>query len=77
MDKSLLYKNRIAISIFIFASLLFLIHTFKPSIIYDDDGSFLQLGVGYTNKTIFPIWLISIALALLCYIGVMTFIYLF
>ena len=72
MYKPLLYKNRIAISIFIFASLLFLIHTIKPSIVYDNDGSFLQLGVGYSNKTIFPIWLVCVILALLSYIAVMT-----
>jgi hypothetical protein len=51
-----------------------IIHSAKPSIIYDNDGSFLSLGIGYTNKTIFPIWVVTIILAILTYVGVMFFI---
>jgi hypothetical protein len=71
IDKSTLYKNRISVSITLFIAILFLIHYFKPNFIYNNDGSFMQLGVGYSNKTIFPIWLIVIIVALLSYISVM------
>lgn len=75
IDKNVLYKNRIFICIIIFIFIFFIIHYIKPNFIYNNDGSFMQLGLGYTNKTIFPIWIISILLALLTYIGVMYFIY--
>jgi len=74
-DKSILYKNRILISITIFISILFIIHYIKPESIYNIDGTFMQLGVGYNNKTIFPIWVIVIILALFSYVSVMYFIY--
>jgi hypothetical protein len=74
IDKTILYKNRITISITLFIFILFTIHYFKPNFIYNNDGSFTQFGIGYDNKTIFPIWLIIIILSLLCYISVMYFI---
>jgi hypothetical protein len=74
-DKATMYKNRITISITIFIALLLLIHYIKPNMIYNKDGSFMEFGVGYSNKTIFPIWLVIIILALLCYMAVMFAIY--
>ena len=75
IDKTILYKNRIITSIFLFFIILLIIHYFKPNFIYNNDGSFMNLGVGYSNKTIFPIWFIVIILALISYICVMYFIY--
>ena len=63
----------------LFAILLFLIlfgsiQFMKPSFLYNKDGSIRQFGIGYKNKTIFPIWLLSIILGILSYLAVMYYI---
>lgn len=40
----------------------------KPSFLYNTDGSIREFGIGYKNKTILPIWLLSIILGILCYV---------
>jgi hypothetical protein len=42
----------------------------KPACFYNKDGSIRDFGIGYKNKTIFPIWLLSIILGILCYLAV-------
>lgn len=46
----------------------------KPAILYNLDGSIRSFGVGYRNKTILPIWLLSIFIGILSYISVMYYI---
>lgn len=46
----------------------------KPACFYNKDGSIREFGVGYKNKTILPIWLLSIVLGILCYLAVMYYI---
>ncbi len=43
----------------------------KPSFIYENDGSFRQFGLGYKKKTVIPIWLITIILAILSYVFIL------
>lgn len=58
------------IAVFIFLILFGLINAFRPSIIYNKDLSFRRFGIGYKNKTVIPIWLLSIILAILVYVAV-------
>ena len=46
----------------------------KPLCFYNKDGSIRHFGVGYKNKTILPIWLLSIVLGILCYLAVLVYI---
>jgi hypothetical protein len=65
------YISREALSIiavFIFLILFGIINAFHPSIIYNKDLSFRRFGIGYKNKTVIPIWLMSIVLAILVYV---------
>jgi hypothetical protein len=67
------YISRDALSIiavFIFLILFGIINAFRPSIIYNKDLSFRRFGIGYKNKTVIPIWLMSIVLAILVYVAV-------
>jgi hypothetical protein len=66
-----LHKRSTAISIFIV--LMLLVHFSKPMLIYNEDGGFRQFGIGYRNKSIFPIWLVSIILAILSYLAVLVY----
>ena len=61
------------IAVFIFLILFGLINAFRPSVIYNKDLSFRRFGIGYKNKTVIPIWLFSIILAILVYVAVTYF----
>ena len=56
------------IAVFILLILLGIINAFRPSIIYNKDLSFRRFGIGYKNKTVIPIWMLSIVLAILVYV---------
>ena len=58
------------IAVFVFLILFGIINAFSPSIIYNKDLSFSRFGIGYKNKTVVPIWLFSIILAILVYVVV-------
>ena len=58
------------IAVFVFLILFGIINAFRPSIIYNKDLSFRRFGIGYKNKTVIPIWLFSIILAILVYVAV-------
>lgn len=68
--KLLVRKNRLQFAIVLFLIIFTFIHIQKPSLLYENDGSFRQFGVGYRKKTVVPIWLISIIVALLSYVMV-------
>ncbi len=47
---------------------------YKPAFLYNTDGSLREFGVGYRNKTILPMWLLSIVLGILIYISLMYYV---
>ena len=70
-EKSFVRQNKTYIAIFIFVLLFTVFHLIKPSFAYGRDGEFRQFGVGYKNKTVIPVWLISIIIATLSYLAVL------
>ncbi len=60
--------NRLVYSILLFLIIFSIIHYFKPGLIYNEKGGFRQFGLGYKQKTVIPIWIVSIILAVLCYL---------
>jgi hypothetical protein len=73
VNKSFIRVNITSISILLFLVIFTLIHHFKPALLYTEDGGFRQFGVGYKQKTVVPIWLVAIFLAILCYLFVLSF----
>ena len=74
-----MYRNYIRQNVTLFSIILFiiiygLIQIMKPSCFYNKDGSLREFGIGYRNKTIFPVWLLSIALGILCYLAVLYYV---
>lgn len=67
----LLQQYKLHFAIFLFLFLFALLQYFKPPFLYDTDGSLKQFGLGYKKKTIFPIWLFSIYLGIICYLFVL------
>ena len=74
MYRNIIRNNSLFISILIFVILFTGIHMVKPSCFYNTDGSIRSFGVGYKNKTILPIWLAAILLAILSYIFILYYI---
>jgi len=68
--KQLVRYNKISIAILMFLFIFSIIHYLKPGLLYTKEGGFREFGVGYRNKTVIPIWVVSIILAILCYFSI-------
>jgi hypothetical protein len=69
-SKRFVISHKVSFAILLFLLFFGVIHMWKPDIIYAKDGAFRSFGIGYQNKTILPIWLISILLAIFSYMAV-------
>jgi|TARA_R110002072_G_scaffold176270_1_gene332187 hypothetical protein len=66
--------NIVLSSVVIFMFLFTIIILTKPSIIFNKDGTFRIFGIGYSKKTVMPIWLVTIVLAIISYFLILYFI---
>ena len=73
MYRHFIEKNPTLVSLILFLVLYYTILVGKPDFLYNSDGSLRQFGVGYRKKTIFPIWLMSLILGILCYLFVIVY----
>ena len=74
MYKQFIRKNVILVSIILFIIIFGGIQMLKPSFLYNSDGSLREFGIGYKNKTILPVWLLSLVLGILSYVVVLFYI---
>lgn len=74
MYRNFIRDNVTLVSIILFITIFSMIQLSKPAFLYNTDGSIREFGVGYKNKTILPIWLLSIVLGIICYLIVMYYI---
>jgi hypothetical protein len=74
MYKQFIRKNITLVAIILFIFIFGSIQIIKPAFLYNKDGSVREFGIGYKNKTILPIWLLSLVLGILCYLAVMYYI---
>jgi len=74
MYRTYIRENKTLVSVVLFIILFGSIQYFKPACFYNRDGSIREFGVGYRNKTILPIWLLSLLLGILCYLAVLYYI---
>jgi hypothetical protein len=70
MNPLFIQNNPVLMSCILFIVIFTLIQLGKPTCLYNTDGSIRQFGIGYNKKTIFPIWILSIILGILCYLFV-------
>jgi len=70
MNPTFIRNNPLLCSIVLFLAIFTIFQIDKPGFLYNSDGSIRQFGIGYKNKTILPIWLLSIVLGVLCYLFV-------
>ena len=71
MNRNFVKKNKIYLPIFLFIFLYFLILQFKPSLIFEKDGSLRHFGMGYSKRSVIPAWLFAIILAIFSYFSVL------
>ena len=74
MNRMYLRKNITYISVIIFLIFFSMIYYFKPQFAFSDDGTIKNFGVGYKSKTVVPLWLVVIFLAIFIYLGLMYYI---
>jgi hypothetical protein len=81
MLRQFVVTNINLVSIIVFLLLFAIIITTKPNIMFDKNGKPREFGIGYKNKTILPLWLAVIILAIfsyliiLCYINLKRFVF--
>ena len=71
INKNYIRQHITLIAIILFVFMFGLIMMIKPAFLYNKDGSVREFGIGYRNKTILPIWLLSLILGIISYLIVM------
>lgn len=74
MYRTYIRENITLISVILFVIIFGTIQMMKPACFYNKDGSIREFGIGYRNKTILPIWLLSLVLGILCYLAVLYYV---
>ena len=71
MYKNFIRKNNISATIILFLAFFMVFTYIKPAFLFNRVGGLRQFGLGKTNSTIFPIWLLVIIIAIICYMSVL------
>ena len=71
LTRKFIRMNILNFSILVFLITFTSLHVVKPSFLYDEDGAFRKFGLGYRHKTVVPIWLMAIVLAIFSYLFVL------
>lgn len=61
-------NNKLTVSILLFLILFSAVNYIKPGILYNEYGELRPFGIGYSHKTVLPIWVVSIILAVFSYL---------
>ena len=68
--KNIIRNNLAGAAILLYVVVFMLVQYMNPSFLYNEDGSLREFGVGYSSKTVLPIWLVAIILGILSYLTV-------
>lgn len=72
--KEIIKNNILLFTVILFLICFSIIVYLKPNTIFNKDGRPLEFGIGYTKKTILPIWLVVIIISILCYLFLLFYI---
>ena len=64
-------KHLVSFATLLFVTMYVVIIKLKPGFLYKNDGSLRTFGVGYKNKTVIPVWLAAITLAIISYLSIL------
>ena len=68
--KPFIRNNLAGTAIVLYIIVFMLVQYANPAFLYNEDGSLREFGVGYSSKTVLPIWLVAIILGILSYLAV-------
>ena len=71
MYRAYIRRNITSVAIIIFVVMFCLIQMYAPHFLYNQDGSLREFGIGYRKKTVVPIWLVVLILAIFSYLFVL------
>lgn len=71
LSKKVLIQNKVNIATFLFLILFSTFHFIKPGFAYNENGGYRPFGLGFRNKTVIPVWVVAILLALSSYLFVL------
>jgi hypothetical protein len=71
INRTFIRKHLVSFAILLFLAMYVLIIKLKPGFLYNHDGTLRTFGVGYKHKTVIPVWLLAITLAILSYLGIL------
>lgn len=60
-------NNKILATFILFLCMFATLMLTKPSFAFNKDGSIKDFGLGYTNRTVLPIWILVIVFAIISY----------
>jgi hypothetical protein len=68
LNRTIIKKYILQLSVFITSLLILTIYFVKPNIIFNRDGTYKQFGLGNKSKTVFPMWysVIMVSVAVYC-----------
>tara|TARA_Y100000768_G_scaffold277769_1_gene213156 strand:+ start:9464 stop:9709 length:246 start_codon:yes stop_codon:yes gene_type:complete len=67
MNRKWINKNLIQSAIIVFIFLYLIVISVKPGFIYNNNDTLREFGLGQSKKTILPLWLMAIILAISSY----------
>ena len=71
---SYIKTNLITFSLILFFISYILLNIIKPKFLYNDNNTIRDFGIGYRKKTVLPLWLITIVLAILSYFSILYYV---
>ena len=74
MYRSYIRENITLVAVILFIIIFGSIQMMRPACFYNTDGSIREFGIGCRNKTILPIWLLSLLLGIICYLAVLYYV---
>lgn len=71
IPKKLLRLYKVPFAVLFFLVLFGSFHLWKPAFAYQENGAYRPFGIGYKHKTVIPIWIVAILLAIFSYMLVL------
>ena len=65
--KNFLRENKLLATFILFLFMFCSLVIIKPNFAFDKQGCIKDFGLGYTNKTVLPIWILVIIFSILSY----------
>ena len=71
INRNFVRRHMTVLAIFLYLISYCVITLMKPGFLYNKNGSLREFGIGFRSKTVVPVWLLSISLAILSYFVVL------